>query len=85
MINEANQYLTKIVPICLAQMNKGSEMIDWSKNSDWEGTLREVLQKMDGGEFNVFLAQVVIKSSGQGITGVTLTEGVAWLKELRLS
>lgn len=85
MINTTNEYLTKIVPVCLAALNKDSGMVEVGQIEKWESSLKEILQKMDTAEFNVFLAQVVIKSSGQQIVGLQLTEGVAWLKELRNS
>lgn len=83
MINTTNQYLTKIVPACLADLNKDNGLVDCAQIDKWEDSLKEIIKKMDGGEFNVFLAQMVIKASGQGIVGVDLTGGVAWLKELR--
>lgn len=80
MIDATNQYLTTIVPAALADLKKDYGLLT---GVEFEVSLKEVVKKMDSTEFNVFLAQVVIKASGKGITGVTLTGGVAWLKELR--
>lgn len=80
MIDTTNQYLTRIVPATLADLNRDYCVAD---DSHFETSLKDVLQKMDDSEFNLFLARVVIKASGQGITGFTLTGGVAWLKELK--
>ncbi len=72
------------MPACLAGLHGESGLVE-SSVEEWEASLQEVLQKMDETEFNIFLAQVVIKASGQQIVGLQLTEGVAWLKELRKS
>ena len=45
--------------------------------------LKKTIDKMDGDEFNLFLAQVVIKASAKQIMGVDLTAQIMALKELR--
>lgn len=80
-MNIENQFLTKIVPACLATLGK-SGLVAGEK--EFESSLKEIIIKMDTTEFNIFLAQVVIKaSSGQEVVGAQLSAGVAWLKELR--
>lgn len=82
-MNIDNQFLTKIVPACLATLGKDGLV---ASGDEFEVSLREVIKKMDNTEFNVFLAQVVIKaSSGQEVVGAQLSAGVVWLKELRVS
>lgn len=55
-----------------------------SKNAgDWEKNLKKAVKKMDTDEFNLFLAQVVIKASSKQIMGVDLTAQVQALKDLR--
>jgi len=54
-----------------------------SKLADLEKGLKKVIKKMDGDEFNLFLAQVVIKASSKQIMGVDLTAQIVALKELR--
>jgi hypothetical protein len=85
LINTTNQYLTKIVPACLAEMHKDDGLVDSAQIEKWELSLKEIIKKMDNNEFNILMAQMVIKASGQGIVGLDLTGGVAWLKELRNS
>ena len=71
------------MPACLATLGKDGLVVD---GDGFEVSLREVIKKMDNTEFNVFLAQVVIKSSsGQETVGIQLSAGIAWLKELRIS
>ncbi len=50
---------------------------------DLEEGLKKAIKKMDGDEFNLFLAQVVIKASSKQIMGVDLTAQILALKELR--
>lgn len=45
--------------------------------------LRKVINKMDEDEFNVFLAQVVIKASSKAIMGVDLTKEISLIRALR--
>ncbi len=45
--------------------------------------LRKVIKKMDEDEFNVFLAQIVIKASGKAIMGVDLTKQIEIIRTLR--
>lgn len=54
-----------------------------SKLSVLEKGLTKLIKKMDVDEFNLFLAQVVIKASSKQIMGVDLTTQVQALKELR--
>lgn len=54
-----------------------------SKLADLEKGLKRAIKKMDNDEFNLFLAQVVIKASGKQIMGVDLTAQIMALKELR--
>lgn len=48
-----------------------------------EKGLKKTINKMDADEFNLFLAQVVIKASAKQIMGVDLTAQIVALKELR--
>ena len=45
--------------------------------------LKKVIKKMDDDEFNVFLAQVVIKASSKQIMGVDLTKQIMAIKALK--
>lgn len=73
------------MPACLAEMHKDDGLVDCVQIEKWEVSLKEIIKKMDNSEFNILMAQMVIKASGQGIVGLDLTAGVAWLKELRNS
>ena len=48
-----------------------------------EKGLKKTIDKMDNDEFNLFLAQVVIKASAKQIMGVDLTAQIMALKELK--
>lgn len=54
-----------------------------SKATDWEKGIMKAIKKMDGDEFNLFLAQVVMKAASKQIMGVDLTKQIVALKELR--
>jgi len=51
--------------------------------STLETGLKKVIRKMDDDEFNVFLAQVVIKASSKQIMGIDLTKQIMALKALK--
>ena len=51
--------------------------------STLEMGLKKVVRKMDEDEFNVFLAQVVIKASSKQIMGLDLTKQILAIKALR--
>ncbi len=53
------------------------------KLSEMEKGLKKAIKKMDGDEFNLFLAQIVIKASAKQIMGEDLTTQIQALKELR--
>ena len=51
--------------------------------STLEKGLKKTIDKMDNDEFNLLMAQVVIKASAKQIMGVDLTAQIMALKELR--
>lgn len=48
-----------------------------------ETGLKKVIKNMDVDEFNVFLAQVVIKASSKQIMGIDLTKQIMAIKALK--
>lgn len=48
-----------------------------------EKGLKKTIDKMDNDEFNLLMAQVVIKASAKQIMGVDLTTQIQALRELR--
>jgi hypothetical protein len=48
-----------------------------------ETSLKKVIKNMDVDEFNVFLAQVVIKASSKQIMGIDLTKQIMAIKALK--
>lgn len=72
------------MPALAEQFNLGvSALTSSSKVAEWEKNIKKAIRKMDDDEFNLFLAQVVIKASSKLIMGVNLTEQIQALKELR--
>ncbi|MEK7064612.1 MAG: hypothetical protein AAB973_03325 [Patescibacteria group bacterium] len=51
--------------------------------STLEKGLKKTIDKMDNDEFNLLMAQVVIKASAKQIMGVDLTAQIVALRELR--
>lgn len=72
-----------ILPELADQYGFGNKLSAGSKVAEWEKGVAKAIKKMDGEEFNLFLAQVVIKASGKQVMGVNLTEQIQALKELR--
>ena len=73
----------QILPDLVNQFNLGKDLTATSKTGEWERCLIKAIKKMDTDEFNLFLAQVVIKASSKQIMGVDLTAQVMALKDLR--
>ncbi len=72
-----------ILPDLVNQFSLGKDLTATSKIVDWEKCLIKAIKKMDTDEFNLFLAQVVIKASSKQIMGVDLTAQIVALKDLR--
>lgn len=72
-----------ILPDLVEQFSLGKALTATSKTGDWEKGLVKAIKKMDTDEFNLFLAQVVIKASSKQIMGVDLTAQIQALKDLR--
>lgn len=73
----------QILPDLIGQFKLGGGLTGSTKVADWEKSIKKAIQKMDVDEFNLFLAQVVIKASSKQIMGVDLTAQIQSLKELR--
>jgi hypothetical protein len=78
-----DNFWSKVMPACVTDFNWGKDMTGLNSEKAWEKSLKNVLVGLDDGEFNLFLAKVVIKASGAGVVGVDLTSKVTLLKELR--
>ncbi|MBI1872146.1 hypothetical protein HYS10_01870 [Candidatus Collierbacteria bacterium] len=73
----------QILPDLKDQFGLEGKLTISSRVSDWEKSIKKAIKKMDQDEFNLFLAQVVIKASSKQIMGVDLTAQIQALKELR--
>ena len=73
----------QILPDLKDQFRLEGKLTISSKVGDWERSIKRAVKKMDTDEFNLFLAQVVIKASSKQIMGVDLTAQIQALKELR--
>lgn len=72
------------MPALAEQFNLGvTSLTGSSRVAEWEKSIKKAIRKMDEDEFNLFLAQVVIKASSKLIMGVDLTAQVQALRELR--
>jgi len=71
------------MPSLKARFSLGGEIMVSCKKKGWMSGLKSVVRKMDGDEFNLFLAQVVMTASSKQIMGADLTEQIEALKELR--
>jgi len=72
-----------ILPELKDQFDLAGKLTLSSKVAEWERSIKKAIKKMDEDEFNLFLAQVVIKASSKQIMGVDLTAQIHALKDLR--
>lgn len=72
-----------ILPDLAVRFELGKEVTQATRVADLERGLKKVIKKMDDDEFNVFLAQVVIRASAKQIMGVDLTKQIESLQGLR--
>lgn len=82
-MTKSGGFWKQILPDLVGQFSLGKDLTATSKTGDWEKGLIKAIKKMDTDEFNLFLAQVVIKASSKQIMGVDLTAQVKALKDLR--
>lgn len=78
-----DRFWTNIVPVCLADIKNGEKLASVLRAKGANKNFSQQLKNMDQAEFNLLLAKVVIKASGQGIVGLDLTERIGLLKSLR--
>lgn len=71
------------MPSLATKFEWGKDLCGISKSEQWEKGLKSVIKEMDGDEFNLFLAQVVMAAASKQIMGVDLTEKIQFLKSLR--
>lgn len=77
-------FWTNIVPVCLADIKNGEKLAASLRSVGLSKSFTQFIRGLDEAEFNLLLAKVVIKASGQGIVGLALTEKISVLKEIRL-
>lgn len=71
------------MPSLAVKSNWGKDLAGVCERKGWEKSLRRVVKEMDGEEFNLFLAQVVMEASARQIMGVDLTRRIEILRGLR--
>jgi hypothetical protein len=80
-----DKFWTSIVPVCLADAKDGEKLAGLLRSKGLNKSFSQYLKNLDESEFNLFLAKLVIKASGQGVVGVQLTEKIGQLKEMHLA
>ena len=83
MMKGNGSFWKQVLPSLLEQFKLTGDLTGSTKVADWEKSIKKAIKKMDNDEFNLFLAQVVIKASSKQIMGVDLTAQIQSLKELR--
>jgi len=71
------------MPACVENFSWGSDLSDCGTEEEWGKGLKSEVKKMDEGEFDLFLAEVVMVAARKQIMGVDLTEKIEFLKALR--
>lgn len=71
------------MPACVENFSWGSGLSDCATEEEWGKGLKSEVKKMDEGEFDLFLAEVVMLAARKQIMGVDLTEKIEFLKGLR--
>lgn len=71
------------MPDCVSGLSWGKELGNIEGEEEWKKTLESNLCELDEEEFDVFLAQLVIKASGKGVVGKDLTGTIELMREWR--
>ena len=71
------------MPDCVSGLSWGKELGNIKKKKKKKKTLESNLCELDEEEFDVFLAQLVIKASGKGVVGKDLTGTIELMREWR--
>lgn len=76
-------FWSKVMPACVSSYSWGGEFTPEMSQRKWQNGLKKKIQEMDDGEFDLFLAAVVMTSAKQQLMGVELTEKVNYFRSLR--
>ena len=76
-------FWSKVMPACVASYPWGSEFTAEMSQVKWQKGLKKKIQMMDEGEFDLFLASVVMTSAKAQLMGVELTEKITFFRGLR--
>jgi len=71
------------MPACVASYSWGGEFAAEMPEEKWQKGLKSKVQAMDDGEFDLFLASVVMISAKEQMMGVGLTEKINFFRSLR--
>lgn len=71
------------MPECVASFEWGGKLTKGKGEISWKKAIKEQVNGMDDQDFDVFLAQVVIKASGKGVVGKDLSDIVEVIRGLR--
>lgn len=78
-----NIFWDKAMPVAVSGYSWGEEICKLKTQKAWKASLKPKLKKMDKGEFDLFLAAVVMEAAKKQVMGVDLTEKVEMFRELR--
>ncbi|MBU1071358.1 hypothetical protein KKG65_03005 [Patescibacteria group bacterium] len=78
-----NIFWNKAMPVAVADYDWSEEYSKIRTQKGWKAFLQRKIKKMDRGEFDLFLAAVVMEAAKKQIMGVDLTEKVEMFRELR--
>jgi len=76
-------FWSKVMPACVASYSWGGEFAAEMSEEKWQKGLKSKVQAMDDGEFDLFLASVVMISAKEQMMGVGLTEKITFFRSLR--
>ena len=78
-----NIFWNKAMPVAFADYDWFGEYSKIKTQKGWKAFLQRKIKKMDVGEFDLFLAAVVMEAAKKQIMGEELTEKVDMFRELK--
>ncbi len=78
-----DKFWSKVMITCVANYPWGNDFNADFSEEKWKKGLTSKVKAMDAGEFDLFLASVVMLAAKEQMMGVTLTEKVNFFRSLR--
>lgn len=83
MAENAKQFWKDVMPACVSTYAWGRELMGCKTQEAFEKGLKKQVKAMDEGEFDLFMAAIVMEAARKQIMGIDLTTQVGFLRDLR--